>query len=149
MWARIALYHSIAYDTNILFTFHQTDASNKKRLQTLPKYDPKLKLLESVLRKPPDGFRNQNDICNHIKKWLAKMCLWFVNANERKAAVEFMKYNNAYVWSPVMNRAIKTRPAWFVLRFAAVIYRAVNSRTAIKIIGGQIATHGVLMRLKT
>jgi glycosyltransferase involved in cell wall biosynthesis len=149
LWARIALRYPLGYDTRILVSFYQTSVVNKPRFKKLPEYAPMLKTLEKALYESPDFLVNrERQVRSYIKSYLIKRCLLFINNDNRVATVVFMQNSNASIWIPLLNRLINIRPLWPCIRFAGLIYRAANSRLALKIIGGQRSSHDVLIKLR-
>jgi len=148
MWARVALRYPVGYDTRILFSFHQTGMFNKPRFKKVQEYAPKLKMLYKVLDESPDYLVNRAMIRSHIKTYLIKRCFIFIINYNRTATVAFMQNSNASIWSPLLNRLINIRALWPFLRLVAWIYRVANSRIALRIMGGQRVSHGILIRLR-
>jgi glycosyltransferase involved in cell wall biosynthesis len=147
MWARIALRYPIGYDTRILFSFYQTPLNNKTRFIKLPKYDPKVKMLQEVLIESPVFLINQEIIRSHVSNYLRRMCLWFIVTNNHATTVEYMKNSNAAIWTPLLNRLIKVPLLWPFLRLVAWMYRFAKSRVVMKVLGGQRVSHGVLEKV--
>ncbi len=148
MWARIALRFPIGYDTRILFSVHQTGIINKPRYKNIPKYSPKIEMLQKALDKSPDSLVHREMIRSHIKTFLRKRCLFFVLNYKRADTVEFMLNSQAATWAPLLDRLIKISLLWPFMKLAAWFGRAAHSRPALRILGGQCVSHGVLMRVR-
>lgn len=146
MWARIALRYPVAYDTRILFSFHQVGNNGKIRYQKLPVVDPVLKMLDGT--RYASGSQVPPDHVQGFAKWyLRKSLAWFVDLNDRSATLEFLKENGAARRIPVANKLASSGPGWNLLRLLALGQRVLRSRTALRAQGGLVASKGVLKRL--
>lgn len=148
MWARIALRYPIGYDTRVLFSFYQTGMIKKKRFHKLPKYEPHVRMLQAFLNNTPDSLVTQKIIRAHIKDQYLKSCFWFISNSSRAATLVFMKDNHAEVWAPLLNKLIKIKTLWPLMRFVAWINRVLKSRLVMKFLGGKYVSHGVLQRIR-
>ncbi len=148
MWSRISLRYAIAYDTRILFTFYQTGKDSKPRFKNFAKHDPKVLMLQETLAESEGLLVDHETIRSHIKNFLAKRCLLFSLTNTHTDTLEYMKNNNTAMWLPLLSRFVQNKQAWLLLKGLAWIHKVAYSRIAMRILGGQRITHGIMIRLR-
>ena len=148
MWARIALGYPIGYDTRILFSYYQTPSNDKPRFNNKYRCDPKIKMLEDVVTNTVCSSLKRQVISSHIANYLGGQCLSSIIAYTRESTVEMMKCNNAYIWTPFLNRLVTNKSLWFFLRIIAWVNRVLRSRIVLKALGGKKRSQGVLERIR-
>lgn len=105
-------------------------------------------MLQAFLNNTPDSLVTQKIIRAHIKDQYLKSCFWFISNSSRAATLVFMKDNHAEVWAPLLNKLIKIKTLWPLMRFVAWINRVLKSRLVMKFLGGKYVSHGVLQRIR-
>jgi glycosyltransferase involved in cell wall biosynthesis len=146
MWSRIALRYPIGYDTRILFSFHQTGVLNKPRFNQLPRYEPHVQMLKSVLAGSVSSLHETKDIRAHISDRYMKVCMWFISNSTRAATAVFVDQNEVRMWRPFLAKLIDLQFLWPFLRFAAWVRAITSSRLVLRVLGSR-ASYGVLTRL--
>lgn len=146
MWARIALKYQIAYDTNILFTYHQTIVDKKPRLSEFPTYQVHLLMLEN---KEDSDF----ELASHkyVNKYISTQYLrsiqWFVINANKKVTIDFINKNNLVKRLPLISKIVRYNIVWIIFKVYCYFLKILNSRMFMKLIGGVREDRGVLYRL--
>lgn len=146
MWSRIALRYPVGYDTRILFSYHQTGRVNKTRFDEMPRYEPHVRMLQTVVANTP-SVQQANSIKAHIRARCLQTCFWFVSYSTRAATLVFVEESQVRTWRPILARITDTRQFWPFLRLAASVRRFAKSRLFMRALGGERVTCGVLSRL--
>lgn len=146
MWARIALKYNIAYDTNILFTYHQTLVDKKPRLSEYPTYQLHLRMLENMMGSYSD-IASRQDIKNYISTQYLKSIQWFVLNSNQKTTINFIKNNNIVKWVPYLSPVLELKIIWSFYKLHCQLLKIQNSRIYLSLIGGIRKNNGVLFKL--
>jgi glycosyltransferase involved in cell wall biosynthesis len=147
MWARIALRYPIAYDTRVLFSFHQTGIANKPRFVNRCRAEPKITMLQRTLDQRAETSVSRALIREHIKDWLQKTCFSLALRTDRTATLQYMKLNNASVFLPRLSLLLEIRSCWLIFRLVSQFQRIQKSRLMLRVVGGERRTHKVLEKL--
>lgn len=148
MWARIALKYHIAYDTNILFTYHQTIVDKKPRLSEFPTYQVHLLMLENKKDSDFDfEFASPKYVNKYISTQYLRSIQWFVINANKKVTFDFISKNNVVKWVPSISTIVRYKPVWAFFKVYCNFLKILNSRIFIKLIGGVREDRGVLYRL--
>jgi glycosyltransferase involved in cell wall biosynthesis len=146
MWARIALKYDIAYDCNILFTYHQTIVDKKPRLNEFPTYQVHLLMLESKIN---SGYEFVSPIS--VKKYISIQYLraiqWLVLNANKEATLNFINNNNLTKWAPFLTQIIGNNFFYPAYKMYCYLLKILNSRMFISYIGGSREKRGVIYRL--
>ncbi len=141
MWARISLRYPIAYDTRILFSFHETDNGNKPRFRGPARYGPVAKTLQEALEEPCEYAASREAMTAFARKYVLEKCLLFLSRGDWDAVQRCLKDHagpchrlalhglaDVFWMRPLLS--CWARLEWFRRRF-------VNSRFFIRILGGR------------
>jgi glycosyltransferase involved in cell wall biosynthesis len=146
MWARIALKYDIAYDTNILFTYHQTLVDKKPRLSEYPTYQLHLLMLENEIL-VNSNYNSDVYVKRYISIQYLRSIQWFVLNSNKNVTTDFIISNNVIKWVPLLSRVIRYKLVWSVYKSYCYILKILNSRKFLSIAGGSKNKKGVLVRL--
>ena len=146
MWARIGLKYDIAYNTNILFTYHQTIIDKKPRLSEFPKYQLHLLMLENQI-KSNTNIVQLDQVKNYIATQYLRSIQWFVLNANKEVTLGFIKNNNINHWNPLLSYIISFPIVWQSFQFYCYCYKIKSSRKFLSIIGGYRKEKGVLFNL--
>lgn len=148
LWARIALRYPIAYDTHVLFSFHQTVNTEKKRFREMPKHDPKVRMLSRYLHKL--GARELLDrkvILSHITQYLTQQCFCLILNGDRASILQYIEGSEVECFLPMFYRLLQIRILWPVMKVISYLYVYSQSRTVMKYTNNKRVSRGVLYRL--
>jgi glycosyltransferase involved in cell wall biosynthesis len=146
LWARIGLDYDIAYNTNILFTYHQTIVDKKPRLSEFPTYQLHLLMLENKI-KSDSNIINLDQVKKYIATQYLRSIQWFVLNSNKNVTLKFIKNNTLIKWVPFLSQIIGLKIVWPLYKLYCYFLKLVNSRMYLSILGGIKNDKGVLIKL--